>query len=338
MWDYVFGNELMKLRCEENGLVVSEPIFNFHSIQDAMDEIFFEEYKFHSILRLPAPSYSSFLYQQAHPASLCCLVVDTGYSFTHIVPYYRGKIVEGAVKRIDVGGKLLTNYLKEIVSYRQLHVMDETYVMNQVKEDVCFVSQNFFKDMEVAQKRGAANTIVQEYVLPDFSARRRGFVRDHVTKSSSLQQHQQMQTDEQCLRLANERFSIPEIVFHPSDIGIEQMGIPEAIAHSVSLTPKEMHPHLFNNIIITGGNALFPGFQNRVQTEVRKLVPDDYEVTVTVPESPPTYAWLGGATLASSSNKPGHLVPVTQAEYKEHGHSLCYRRFNEMQTWAPASC
>jgi len=34
--------------------------------------------------------------------------------------------------RIDVGGKLMTNHLKEVISYRQLQVMDETYVMNQV--------------------------------------------------------------------------------------------------------------------------------------------------------------------------------------------------------------
>ena len=31
---------------------------------------------------------------------------------------------------------------------------------------------------------------------------------------------------EQCLRLSNERFAIPELLFHPSDIGINQMGIP----------------------------------------------------------------------------------------------------------------
>ncbi len=30
-------------------------------------------------------------------------------------------------------------------------MMDETYVINQVKEDVCYVSQDFFKDMEIAQ-------------------------------------------------------------------------------------------------------------------------------------------------------------------------------------------
>ena len=331
VWDYVFGSAMMKLQCDSHSLVVSEPIYNFRSIQDAMNEIFFEDYKFSSILRLPASSYSSFLYQQAHPASLCCLVVDTGYSFTHIVPYYRGKMVEGAVKRIDVGGKLLTNYLKEIVSYRQLHVMDETYVMNQVKEDTCFVSQNFVSDMEIARKKGSANSTIREYVLPDFTNRRRGFLREQITKSSS----QKQQTDEQCLKLANECFAIPEILFHPSNIGIGQMGIPEAIAHSISLTPNEMHPHLYANIIITGGNALFPGFEERLLSDVRKLAPDDYEVSVTVPENPPSYAWLGGATLASTSSKPGHLVPVTLAEYKEHGHSLCYRRFNEMQTWTP---
>ena len=331
VWDYVLGSDMMKLQCETHSLVISEPVYNFRSIQDAMNEIFFEDYKFSSILRLPAPSYSSFLYQQAHPASLCCLVVDTGYSFTHIVPYYRGKIVEEAVKRIDVGGKLLTNYLKEIVSYRQLHVMDETYVMNQVKEDTCFVSQNFLQDMETARKRGSANSIAREYVLPDFTTRRRGFLREPLGKKQM--QEQQLQTDEQCLKLANERFSIPEILFHPSNIGNKQMGIPEAIIHSISLTPTPMHPHLYANIIVTGGNALFPGFEERLLTEVRKMAPDDYEVSVTVPENPPSYAWLGGATLASASSKPGHLVPVTLAEYKEHGHSLCYRRFNKMQVW-----
>ena len=30
-------------------------------------------------------------------------------------------------------------------------VMDETYVMNQMKEDVCFVSTQFQKDMEIAR-------------------------------------------------------------------------------------------------------------------------------------------------------------------------------------------
>ena len=30
---------------------------------------------------------------------MCCLVVDTGYSFTHIVPYCEGKKVNDGIKR-----------------------------------------------------------------------------------------------------------------------------------------------------------------------------------------------------------------------------------------------
>jgi len=32
-----------------------------------------------------------------------------------------------------------------------------------------------------------------------------------------------------------ERFAVPELLFHPSDVSISQMGIPEAIVHCVSL-------------------------------------------------------------------------------------------------------
>ena len=34
---------------------------------------------------------------------------------------------------------------------RQLMVMDETYVINQMKEDVCYVSTHFNHDMKIAR-------------------------------------------------------------------------------------------------------------------------------------------------------------------------------------------
>lgn len=43
---------------------------------------------------------------------------------------------------------------------------------------------------------------------------------------------------EQILRLANERFAVPEILFNPSDIGIQEMGIPEAIVYSIQNLPE----------------------------------------------------------------------------------------------------
>ena len=37
-------------------------------------------------------------------------------------------------KRVNIGGKLLTNYLKEVVSYRQWNMMDEFKIIDQVRK------------------------------------------------------------------------------------------------------------------------------------------------------------------------------------------------------------
>lgn len=56
--------------------------------------------------------------------------------------------------------------------------MDETHVINQVKEDSCFVSKDFYQDMEIAKARDIeANSIVREYVLPDYTTLKRGYLR-----------------------------------------------------------------------------------------------------------------------------------------------------------------
>jgi len=329
-------------------VIVTEPIFNFPSIQEAMTEIFFEEYECHSLLRINAASLSCYNYKVENPTAKCCIVVDSGYSFTHIIPYVNNIKVKEGIRRIDVGGKLLTNHLKEIISYRQLHVMDETYVINQVKEDSCFVSQDLFKDMELAKSRLENNTIAKDYVLPDYTTLRRGYLKDP-----------ELSNEQQTLRLTNERFAIPEILFHPLDIGIRQMGIPEAIIDSIKSCNEEMWPHFLSNIVLTGGNAKFPGFKDRIQKEVRSLAPAEYAVNVHLPQkylifiifsdfillsylfiikslstnnkflsafSPITYSWLGGKKLSQDATFSN--LSVTREEYEEEGPSLCFERFD----------
>ena len=53
--------------------------------------------------------------------------------------------------RIDVGGKLMTNHLKELVSFRQWNMMEETYIVNDVKEKCCYVSTEFAADLEACR-------------------------------------------------------------------------------------------------------------------------------------------------------------------------------------------
>ncbi|XP_014666700.1 PREDICTED: actin-related protein 6-like [Priapulus caudatus] len=320
VWDFIFGKDLLNVSFKDTGMVITEPYFNFGSIQETMNEIFFEEYNFKSLLRTNAGTLSAFKNRQEDLKRLCCLVVDSGYSFTHVAPYCGGKKIVKAVYRIEVGGKMLTNHLKEMISYRQLHVMDETYVMNQVKEDVCYASLELYKDMEIARKKGKANTNMRDYVLPDYAHIKRGYTKPADDESK-------MEGHEQILRMNNERFTIPEILFHPSDIGIHQMGIPELIVQSIQQCPEEMQPHLYMNIVLTGGNMLFPGIQERVYKEVRALAPDYYKVNVHCPENAITYAWTGGKALVGEQNT-FKKMSVTREQYEEHGQNICIETFD----------
>jgi len=51
VWDYIFSKDCCKANFFEMPLIVTEPYFNFSSIQEGMSEIFFEEYEFQALLR-----------------------------------------------------------------------------------------------------------------------------------------------------------------------------------------------------------------------------------------------------------------------------------------------
>ncbi len=58
-----------------------------------------------------------------------------------------------------------------------------------------------------------------------------------------------------------------------------QCGLPEAIVHSISQCQPDARPWLYRNIVLTGGNANFKNFRERIETEVRQLAPDMYDVS-----------------------------------------------------------
>lgn len=88
----------------------------------------------------------------------------------------------------------------------------------------------------------------------------------------------------QILRLNNERFTVPEILLHPSNIGMECMGLAEAIVKSIKSCPKKYQSSLSNNILFIGGNTKFLGFKNRIFSEIRSLIPYHWKLNVTLPK------------------------------------------------------
>lgn len=104
------------------------------------------------------------------------------------------------------------------------------------------------------------------------------------------------------------------------------MGIPEAIMHSISSCPEENTESLLENIVVYGGNVLFPGFRDRVYNEVRSLALDHFDVNVTKPDDPITYAWEGGKHMFRDPDF--YSFCMTKEEYEEEGKALAFERFD----------
>ena len=122
------------------------------------------------------------------------------------------------------------------------------------------------------------NPIVQEYILPDLSTNKSGRVR---------QPHDMVETD-QILVMNNERFTVPELLFRPDDIGrkapifdlvhcilsvvflifillgLDQAGLAATISFSISLLPSDLQGMFWANIGLIGGTTKFSGFRERL--------------------------------------------------------------------------
>jgi len=207
------------------------------------------------------------------------LLIDSGYSHTTITPLIQGRPLQSAIRRLDVGGRLLTNHLTRLLSIRQYDMRNDTYLVNEIKEACCYVSKDFKSDMEKTWKgpRGdrrpgfaKADGIAKDYVLP-------GYVRDHdpeqAGKLKKLQTGKPAEAVEDIITLRNERFTVPELLFNPTDIGLRQSGVAQLVLESLSAVPVGLWPGFLANIIVVGGNAKIEGFILRLQLEIRALAP-----------------------------------------------------------------
>lgn len=78
------------------------------------------------------------LIQSSRPESM--LVLDLGYSFCHAIPLIRGQPHYPSIRRLELGGKMLVNLLKETLSFQQLDMMDESWLMSHIFSRTSFVA------------------------------------------------------------------------------------------------------------------------------------------------------------------------------------------------------
>ncbi|KKY17564.1 putative actin family protein [Phaeomoniella chlamydospora] len=412
VWDHTFFDEktaakdLFVKDAGDTTLVLTEPPNTLPSLQKNADEIIMEEWGFGAYSRVIGPSLNA--YNDIHPSMgdpvsgtpppdsgpvECLLVVDSGYSHTTITPIYKGRPIQRAIRRLDFGGKHLTNMLKEIVSTRHYDLHQDTHLVNDIKERTCFVSQNFNSDLEATWKGNSSRSkksrnptrlptppetstdstdndamhmdpptntpelpssssptsLFIDYVLPDGLHIKQGFTRPHdpsqqaTSTNPKKRPHSPSPTPstthhpETFMTLSNERFTVPEILFTPSDLGLTPStptplaGIPELIHQSLTTLPPAIQATMLSNILVVGGNANIPGFVSRLKTEVRSLSHSSWNVRVAKMDDPLKATWLGGARMACSMRKNKTAfkqLVVTKEEYAEFGAGWVARKFS----------
>jgi actin-related protein 6 len=326
---------------KETNLLLTEKPNCPKELQKNCDEIVFEQFEFAAYYRCVGPTLNAYNPPTTSPLSAlpqeCLLIIDTSYSDTTILPLYNGKLIQSAVRRLTVGGKLMTNYLKELSSLRHYNMMEETYLLNEIKEAVSYVvpsSQQFAKDLErtwkgrLGDKRELDSSVVVDYVLPDYENAIHGHARPHDAAKSRMRRGLQplQGPREDLLPLGNERFAVPELLFNPADIGIQEAGIPGAVMESLNGLPEALRVGLLANVVVVGGNSLIAGFIYRLETELRALVPAEYLLNIRRADDPVKHTWLGGAHFASQPELLKEVL-VTKAEYDERGSTWLVKKF-----------
>ncbi|EFA79972.1 actin related protein 6 [Heterostelium album PN500] len=382
IWDHLFKRDDLKVKPQETSLLLTEAPFDFDEIRRALYETVYEQYKFKSLSLMTPSTLGLYNYKMENASSSftsspCQLVVDCGYSFTHVIPHFQNTKLNYAIKRFQIGGKVLTNYLKEIVSFRYWDMMHETRLLNTIKERICFVSQDFINDISTKDK-SRQSLLKVDYVLPDYTNNNTtGFIKNkpyfpndkdenndnnnnnnnnnnngdtemkennglttesssnssndnndqskESTETTATEKGEEEEEDEQILSLVNERFSVPELIFNPNDIGLNQAGLAESIVQSINCTDVNLHQSLYSNILLLGGTTKIAGFKQRLFKELRSLAPDNLPVKIYTPEDPILSALYGGIKFAQQPDF--NKYTVTKQEYEEYGYPLANKRF-----------
>ena len=135
IWHHTFYNEL-KVAPDEHPVLLTETPLNPKANREYMTQIMFESFCVPALYVSMQPAMA--LYASGRVSGL---VTDCGSSVTHVVRFYEGYAIPGAIRRLDFAGRELTDYMMKISGC-------EREIANDIKERFSYVALDFEKEMK----------------------------------------------------------------------------------------------------------------------------------------------------------------------------------------------
>jgi len=219
------------------------------------------------------------------------VVLDLGDSVSYCVPVYEGYWLPHSVRRFDLAGRDLTDFLMKLMSERgySFTTTAEREIVRDIKEKLCHVAPR----VADAEPQPSAS---RQYELPDG----------------------------QVLTLDSELSRCPEALFRPALLGREADGIGGMLHCAIAACDVDVRADFYQNVVLSGGSSLFDGLAARLEEELALLAPASRRVKVIAPSERRYSAWVGGSIVASLSTF--QQMWVSKSEYDEAGPGIVHRK------------
>ena len=239
-----------KLRCdpEEHYFLLSESPFNSPENREQMAEIMFETFNVPGLYIGVQPILALVASWGCVDDSIHRLsgtVVDSGDGTTTVIPVANGHVLRSGIQQIPLGGRDATSYVQERLRQNKRHVpSSQSYeVARQIKEQYGYVCSNLANEKNKSLQRQVGGRYINDELWS--------------------------------CEIGEEQYLAGEVLFQPSLLSSSKSRItplPDLVDRTIQMCPIDLRRTLYSNIVLSGGNTMFPDFGRRLQRDMKRLV------------------------------------------------------------------